>query len=466
MRQSHPHLLPLLAILCCALTVFTMVREALWLRRNGRIDSVPTTELEAFGLVHDRILRDYVVEQDARELVFRAIEGMVSSLDEYSRFVPPADVREFLSSQIEGTYDGIGVIMVGDSEPVTVFWPLAGGPAERAGLQVGDRILEVDGELLRRADARDRLLGSPGTEAVLTIGRGEESFEVTVVRGPVRQASVKWAHLADPARKIAYIHVDEFSRGVTRQFDAAIEELRVEAGGQLEGLILDLRGNPGGLLHEAVHLCDRFVKTGTIVTLKDRHGQVDAEHLATEDATTLPDVPLVVLLDRRSASASEVFSAAIQDHGRGEILGERSFGKGIVQQVYTWPDRDFRLKMTDSYYYTPSGRNIERRLRRAEDGEDPGGVDPDVPIALTREAVRANELRLRVHEPPRALLPQIRAVAAEFDEPVDTVPTAADDAVLAAALEALGAPRAASDPSGTPDPGARTPDAGESGNGK
>ena len=192
-----------------------------------------------------------------------------------------------------------------------------------------------------------------------------------------------------------------------------------------------------GRYGEAITLSNRFLREGEIVSLKNRSGEVLDRHEADPDLCTLPNLPVAILVDRNSASASEVFSAALQDHDRATVVGERTFGKGVVQQIYTWPNRDFRLKMTSSHYYTPSGRNLSRLMRRDADGDDPGGVDPNKPIAMTGDDVKAMNEKLRAYETPAEHRAAVDALAAELGFEVPDLPGPDEDPCLAAALEAL-----------------------------
>ncbi len=433
MSRNHTTALKLATIALCSATLVAVVfAAAAWIRRPA----LPADQLEVMRLVHHRILEDYVFDRDPEQLMYRAIEGMVSSLDDYSRFVPPGKVREFEGHEITGTYDGIGVLLI-DRDPLTVRWPFPGGPAEAAGVQVGDRIVAIAGDRdIAFENAADKLRGPSGSPIQVTLERDGEEIGVEVRRGPVRRPPVKWTQLVDPQHRIGYLHIAEFQKGMVSSFDLELEYLRELAGQPLGGLILDMRGNPGGLLEEAVALSNRFLQKGTIVSLKKRGDEVVETHAAKASECTVPDTPVVILIDRSSASAAEVFSAALQEHGRAQLVGERSYGKGVVQQIYHWPGRDFRLKMTSSHYYTPNGRNLSKTLRRGDDGEDPGGVDPDRMVKLTSKDSRRTRILLARNETPRAYREAERALAAKLEFEV-TDPLGKNDPCIAAALEIL-----------------------------
>ena len=407
-------------------------------RRGSVATTSPKEQLDALRLVHGTILDDYVFVRDGEQLMYDAIEGMVESLDRYCRFVPPSEVQKFEEDEITGTYEGIGVHPAPVEDRFFVNWPFPGGPADRAGLRVGDELVRADGhELESMRDAIQRLLGPAGSRVTVGIRRGEEELEIEIERGSVRKEPIRWARVLDAERRIGYLHVVEFQRGMVDAFDAAVERLEQEAGGELGGIVVDLRSNPGGLLTEAVELANRFLESGLIVSLKRRDGEVVESHTAQLAKCTLPKTPTVVLIDRNSASASEVFAAALQDHERANLVGERTYGKGVVQQIYQWPNRSFRLKMTSSHYYTPKGRNISKSLRRDDDQSDPGGIDPAVVVPLSREDGLETKSRLGRYEPPAALLPEIERLAEQHGY---EVPRGApdDDPCLVAALEALG----------------------------
>ena len=331
MQLRSTMFLPILAALSFG-AVIVPTGVLLWRRA---FEPLPQEALAILRLVHHEVLDKYVFEKDADELVMDAVSGMVRELDDYSAFIEPEDVEAFQGSQLEGTYVGIGVMLHGDHVPVTIESPLLGGPAERAQLRPGDRILAVNGEDLSVEDPADALeaavaalRGEAGSTSRLRIGRGDEgaTFEVEVMHEEVAQPRVKWMQLVDAEQRLGYVYVEGFQRGVAEAFDAAIADLTAEAGDELRGLILDLRHDPGGLLDEAIALANRFLADGEIVSLRGRDSAIVERHLAEPELCTLPELPLVVLIDGGSASASEVVTGALQDHGRARIVGERSYG--------------------------------------------------------------------------------------------------------------------------------------------
>lgn len=441
MSSRSSHLLHALAVVSF---VAVVVPTGIMLWRRA-FEPLPEHGLEVLRLVHHQVLEDYVEAEDPDELLTKAVQGMVSNLDRYSEFVVPEEVEEFEGRELEGTYVGIGVLLFGRFSPITVQAPLPGGPAEAAGLLPGDRILAVDGEDISTLPAEEavdtalRLLKGPvGSAVELRIGRGEDTeLAVEVARAEVVESRVKWAHLVDPGQRLGYVYVSGFQRDVTGAFDSAIESLELEAGGALRGLVLDLRHDPGGLLEEAIALVNRFLESGEIVSLKRRGEVVVERHFAEPERCTLPDLPLVVLIDGKTASASEVVTGALQDHGRARIVGVRSYGKGVVQSIYSWRNRDFRLKLTTSHYYTPNGRSIEKTLRREGDGEAEGGIAPDVDVPLDPQTQQRVLWRLTRKEVSPEWLEAARVAAEEIGRELAAPLTPEEDPQLQTALDEL-----------------------------
>lgn len=421
------------------------------------ITDLPAEELRALRVVYHQIQAEYVEPVDGRELMLAAIEGMVDHLDEHSAFIPPEEAKEF-DEDTTGHYEGIGIVMVPERVPLTVLFPFPDGPAARAGLRVGDEILAVDGERIDQVskeaileEARKRLLGPPGTSVTLSVRRGQEAtFEAVVERGEVQRPSVKWARSLESG--IGYVYVERFQEHTTDELDRALERLR--AAGGLRGLVLDLRFDRGGLLGQAVRLANRFVPRGVIVSLKRRGNQELRRYEADPKECRHPDLALVLLVNGGSASASEVVAGALQDHARATLVGTRTYGKGVVQSIFRWPELDFRLKLTTAHYYTPNGRNIERSMRRKEDGPAPGGIAPDVEVKVDHETEVAIHAALASWEAPPAYAADVRELCRrlgiEYREPLPP----AKDPQLRAALDELkgsrppGDRRAGSSPNG------------------
>ncbi len=324
----------------------------------------------------------YVEEADIEAMQRGAIEGMLEELnDPYTTFVPTRDTKDF-SKDLTGEYVGIGAEVQIRDGWLTISSPLDGSPAWKAGVMADDRVVEIDGEStegLTIDESIDLLTGEPNTTVTVTVERGAETLKIDIVRDHIKVQAVKgfmreggdgeWMHLIDPSAGIGYIRLTQFTPGCAQEVKDAIEHTKRELGGDLNGLVLDLRFNPGGLLDEAIEIADLFIEEGTIVSTKGRVFEEETDRATPEG--TITDLPLLVMVNGQSASASEVLSGALSDHGRAVILGTRSFGKGSVQTVRPLESGAGVLKITEQYYYLPSGRLLHRR-----DDSTVWGVDP------------------------------------------------------------------------------------------
>ncbi len=413
---------------------------ALGLQFGGRSTAdLPAEQLTALAVVHREILLSHVDPQDAAALLENAIQGMVRGLDPYSRYVPPADVASYEEDNT-GHYEGIGADFATHGEQVVLHFPLAGGPAERAGLRPGDVLLAVNDTALDTAEQRARvieLVRGPRDQTVrLRLRRDGKLLEVTLQRGDVQRPCVKWAHALDAPSGLGYVHLTDFHPGASLQLIAAIDALSQR--GPLRGLVLDLRWNSGGSLDECVAIARAFLPSGLIV-LQQRRGSEEVErHEATPEQCRFPTLPLVVLVNESSASASEVLAGALQDHERAAIVGQRTHGKAYVNTVYTWKNLAFRLKLTTGKYRTPKGRDIERNHKASSaEAAQSGGIAPDVVVAPTAEQQASVLKTLRQSEPPAAYREAFTVVAAQYGVTVPAPPTVGVDPQLAAALAAL-----------------------------
>lgn len=349
--------------------------------------------------VYQLIKSQYVEPVEDEKLLTGAIDGMLSSLDPHSSYLEGATLQR-LETMIDGNYSGLGLSVGMDQETVRVISPMRGSPAEAAGVKAGDFITHLDGQLiygLELDDAVARMRGPAGTSIRLTIFRTgrQEPLDITVTRGVIELEPVT----SKLEGTIGVISVNEFSRDVGADVNAAIADLKRQANNRLTGLVLDLRSNPGGSLDEAVALSDVFLASGDIVSQRGRN-RVDDEYFRAESMVpgdTARGLPVIVLIDAGSASASEIVAGALQDHRRAVIMGERSFGKGSVQSMFSL-DRSHAVKLTTARYFTPSGKSVQE-----------GGIEPDVrvPQLSDPDARRRAELSVRESDLRRHLINEV-----------------------------------------------------------
>ena len=352
---------------------------------------------DTFAQALNIITRDYVDEVEQRVLFEGAMDGMLDQLDMYSGYTPPQEYLQF-KEQIDGEFPGIGVMVEVDDPTgkLTVLVPTPGSPAAKAGLRPGDVIEAIDGhptEGTPIADSLKRIKGPPGTKVTLTLRRADEPepIEIVVARakiaiesvlGDVRQNDGTWLfHLVDRP-KLGYIRLTSFAERTADDFRTALDQVQES---QCEGLILDLRGNEGGLLKSAVEVGDMLLEEGLIVSTRGRGAVEKSSHYAHPGADLPVDFPLVVLVDRFAASASEIVAAALQDHGRAVIVGERTWGKGTVQNIEELEGGKSAIRLTIATYWRPSGKDIHKR-RNAKDTDDWGvRPDPEMDVVLAKE---------------------------------------------------------------------------------
>ena len=355
---------------------------------GARPDAPSATDMALINGVIQLVERDYVRPVGAHDLTKNALKGMLNRLDPHSDYM---DEQEFKESQsdMSGKFGGLGIEISEQNGLPKVISPIDGTPASRAGLQPGDLIVAVDGEPVQDMNLDKvvrKLRGKPGTDVKLTLSRGEqEPFEVTITRSIIQVQSVK-AKLQPNG--IGYVRITEFSEASPRDFKKALEDLRQQAGGTLKGLVLDLRNDPGGLLSSAVAITGNFLKGGTVVTIKGRRGNDNQAYQALPGGAMFADVPMVVLINGASASASEIVAGALQDRKRAIVMGTQSFGKGSVQTIIPLAGHG-ALRLTTALYYTPGGRSIQGK-----------GIAPDVVVEAPKEqqiagVVLPNESALR-----------------------------------------------------------------------
>ena len=328
--------------------------------------------LTLFGEVFEKVRADYVAPVEDRELVDNALNGMLTGLDPHSSYM---DAKQYRDMQIttKGEFGGLGLEVTSDSGLVKVISPIDDTPAARAGIKAGDLILSLDGksvEGLTLNDAVDRMRGPAGSTITLNIKREhiDKPIDVKMTREVIHIQVVKSALYND----IGYIRLSQFNEESDPKLREALAKLKDQAHGNLRGIVFDLRNNPGGLLDQAVDICEDFIPDGEIVSTRARHAD-DSQRWDAKGTDLTDGLPLVVLINGGSASASEIVAGALQDHRRAVIVGTRSFGKGSVQTVIPMGN-DGAIRLTTARYYTPSGRSIQGL-----------GIAPDVTVAESRE---------------------------------------------------------------------------------
>ncbi|WP_136254764.1 S41 family peptidase [Onishia niordana] len=345
-------------------------------------DDLPVADVQTFAEVFERIKRTYVDEVDDSTLLHNAMRGMLSELDPHSTYLDPQEFQS-LKESTEGEFGGIGIEVGMRDGQLMVIAPIDDTPAARAGLQSQDAILRIDDTAtdgLSLQEAVELMRGEPGSEIRITILRQDENMprELTLERQVIRTESVKHEFLAPG---YGYLRISQFQSSTGEQVNEALDDMQQE--GDLNGLVLDLRNNPGGVLQAAVDVVDAFVSEGLIVYTEGRLADSQMSFSANEE-TAAPDVPMVVLINGGSASASEIVAGALQDQRRAVIMGTESFGKGSVQQIMPLGNDD-GLKLTTALYFTPNGRSIQAQ-----------GIAPDVEVVRGRlEVADSSARRLR-----------------------------------------------------------------------
>jgi carboxyl-terminal processing protease len=329
-------------------------------------------DLKLFSDVIHIIQKDYVEETKSRDLIYGAVKGMLETLDPHSAFMPPSMFKE-MQEETKGRFEGLGIEITIREGVLTVVAPIEDTPAFKAGIQAGDLILKIDGESTKNftlMDSVKRLRGPKGSKVTITITR--EGFakpkDFTLVRDVIPIRSVRYELLE---KQYGYIRISQFQDKTDGDFGKAMKALEEESKGTLKGLILDLRNNPGGLLDQAVKIADRFIESGIIVSIDGRREEVKQKWPAHPEGT-VTRYPLVVLVNGGSASGAEIVAGAIQDHGRGILVGAQTFGKGSVQTIIPLKDGS-GLRLTTARYYTPNGRSIQAK-----------GIVPDIIVKPLR----------------------------------------------------------------------------------
>ena len=372
----------LAAFLGGTLGVFTAVKLTGPVLAENNSDKVDVYEqLDLFGDIFDRIRSDYVEEVDAKELIEAAINGMLTSLDPHSGYLPPVDAEK-MREQTRGEFGGLGIEVTQEEGFVKVVSPIDGTPADEAGMEAGDFITHVDGESvlgLTLNEAVERMRGPVGSEIVITVVReGEdEPFEVTIIRDFIKLTAAR----VRTEGKSVVIRVTTFNDNTFDNIRDGLDKELQNAGGleNINGIVMDLRNNPGGLLSQAIRVSDAFLDKGEIVSTRGRDPE-DGDRYNATPGDLINGKAIVVLINGGSASASEIVAAALKDHRRAIIVGTKSFGKGSVQTVMPLREQS-AMRLTTARYYSPSGRSIqnlgvtpdiivEQPRRRTDDEED------------------------------------------------------------------------------------------------
>lgn len=352
---------------------------------GGKFDpqkSLPLAELRRFSEVFDRIKQAYVEPVSDAELLEDAVRGMLIGLDPHSSYLS-ADEYSELQIQTSGQFGGVGIEISQEDGMIRVITPIDDTPAEHAGIKPGDLIIKIDGKIIQSIgldQAIAMMRGKPGTEIVLSIIRddSDKPIEISLKRDIIRVTSVRSRYVDEG---IGYLRISQFQHHTARDLDKALEQMQQK--GPLTGLVLDLRNNPGGVLRGAVDVSDAFISEGIIVSTKGRLASSQMSFAATAEMS-IADIPMVVLINGGSASASEIVAGALQDKNRAIIMGTTSFGKGSVQTVLQLGEKR-AMKLTTARYYTPSGRSIQAK-----------GIEPD--ILVEQQQVKARKSSRTIKE--------------------------------------------------------------------
>ena len=382
-------------------------------------------QLNLFGDVFEHVRSKYVEEVTDQDLIEAAISGMLTSLDPHSSYL---DAKSYQDMQIQtkGEFGGLGIQVTMENGLVKVISPIDDTPAYRAGIKPGDLITHLDGEPvlgLTLEQAVERMRGLVDTDIRLTIRRDVmEPFDISITRAIIKIQSVRWRLEGD----IGYIRIPTFNEQTEGGIENAVQAIKDDLGDRrLQGFILDLRNNPGGLLEQAVAVSDAFLDKGEIVSTRGRNKE-NHQRFNAQPGDLAEGLPIVVLINSGSASAAEIVAGALKDHRRAIILGTRSFGKGSVQTIFPLPGHG-AIRLTTALYFTPSGSSIQAK-----------GIDPDIVVEQARiEAIDEDRSR-REEDLPGALFNQGEQNAEEEVLPgEDRPPAATEDYQLARALDLL-----------------------------
>ena len=327
-------------------------------------------QLNLFGDIFERVRSDYVENVTDEKLIEHAINGMLTNLDPHSSYLTAKNFRD-MQVQTRGEFGGLGIEVTMENGLVKVVSPIDDTPAYRAGVKPGDLITHLDTVPIRGlslSEAVEKMRGPVNTDIVITVRRkGRDPFDITITRAVIKIRSVRWRKEGN----VGYIRVTSFNEQTAVGVNRGMDKLKEELGDKLKGVVLDLRNNPGGLLDQAVKVSDAFLPRGEIVSTRSRRAD-DAQRFNAQPGDKAAGLPIVVLINGGSASASEIVAGALQDHRRAVVMGTRSFGKGSVQTIIPLAGHG-AIRLTTARYYTPSGRSIQAK-----------GIDPDIEVKPAR----------------------------------------------------------------------------------
>lgn len=353
-------------------------------KKESAITADTYRQLNLFGDVFERVREQYVEEVEDEKLIQSAINGMLTSLDPHSSFLDISDFED-MRVQTKGEFGGLGIEVTMENGLVKVVSPIDETPAAEAGIEAGDLVVRLNDEEvmgLTLSEAVDKMRGPVGEPITLTVVREGESepLEITIIRDIIKIRSVRSRVIGED---VGYIRITTFNEQVQAKLEDMIKEIKEEAGENLLGYIIDLRNNPGGLLDQAIYVADAFLEKGEIVSTRGRYEEDTEREMATE-GDMADGLPIVVLVNGGSASASEIVAGALQDHHRGIVMGTQTFGKGSVQTIISLGGEG-AMRLTTARYYTPSGRSIQAK-----------GIEPDITVKLAKiETIKRN------YQPPK-----------------------------------------------------------------
>ena len=356
----------MMATLAITLGVASWAQAAETTKNTGKTYEL----LNLFGEVFERIRSDYVENPEDQDLIENAINGMLSSLDPHSSYL---NAKSFRDTQVQtrGEFGGLGIEVTQESGIIKVVSPIDDTPAHRAGIEPGDLITHLNRQPvvgMTLSEAVEMMRGPPGTDIVISLRRaGREPFDVTLTRAVIRIRSVR----ASLEGEIGYVRITQFNSQTDQNLRKSVDDFYKQTGAKLRGVILDLRNNPGGLLDQAVAVSDSFLEKGEIVSTRSRRTE-ETQRFNAKPGDIIKGLPLVILINGGSASASEIVAGALQDHRRAIVLGTKSFGKGSVQTIMPLPGHG-AMRLTTARYYTPSGRSIQAV-----------GIEPDIEVKQAR----------------------------------------------------------------------------------